>query len=147
MTATTANFTELAPFFSAWSSWTPALGGGFANGNSTTSGGYIKIGRAVFYWGQVTLGSTATKGAVLTLSLPVTAVSAIAGAALCNIYGDPAGVQLIFTPLAGTTTTVEAVTITAGGTYIGAAQTNATTPATWATGNIIRWGGTYQSAT
>lgn len=130
-----------------WTSWTPTLGGGFSNGNATTVGKYLKLGKSIFYWGAITFGTTTGKGSVMTVTLPVAATSAIAGAALTSIYGNPAGSQVIFTPLEATTTTVEAVTMTASGTYVGAAQTTATQPATWATGNIVRYGGMYEAAT
>ena len=133
-------------FGAQWQSWTPTLGGGFSNGNATTAGGYLKIGRVVRYWGTITFGSTTGKGAVMTLSLPVAARTADAGAANANIFANPAGNQIIFTPLAASTTTLEVVTMNVASTYVQAAQTNATVPYTWATGNAVRYGGVYEAA-
>lgn len=147
MNAIGENLVQLAPFFGTWTSWTPTLGGGFSNGNATTAGRYLKIGKMVFYWGTITFGSTTGKGAVMTLSLPVAAASADAGAALTSIYANPAGNQIIFTPLAASASTIEVVTINAASTYLQAAQTNATVPYTWATGNAVRYGGTYEAST
>jgi len=143
---TVANMTEMAPFFGTWTSWTPTLSGGFSNGNATTVGRYLKVGKMVFYWGAITFGTTTVKGAIMKLSVPVPATSAIAACALTSIFGSPDGTQTLFTPLQDTVSIFEAVTLTSSGAYTGSAQTTATVPYTWRTADVVRYGGTYEAA-
>ena len=130
-----------------WTSWTPTLSSGFSNGNATTVGRYLKIGKSIFYWGAITFGTTTVKGAIMKLSVPVPATSAIAACALTSIFGSPNGTQMLFTPLQDTVSIFEAVTMTSSMAYVGSAQTTATVPFTWGTGDVVRYGGTYEAAT
>ena len=130
-----------------WTSWTPTLSSGFSNGNATTVGRYLKIGKSIFYWGAITFGTTTVKGAIMKLSVPVPATSAIAACALTSIFGSPNGTQMLFTPLQDTVSIFEAVTMTSSMAYVGSAQTTATVPFTWGTGDVVRYGGMYEAAT
>jgi hypothetical protein len=61
---------------SAWTAYTPALGGaGWGLGNGTLACAYQRIGKGVLYRISLTLGSTSTAGTGgLTLALPLTAL-------------------------------------------------------------------------
>ena len=140
------NFVELAPFSAAWTSWTPSFAGGFANGNATRTGKYIKVGRFVAFYGTITTGSTTTYGAVLRATLPVTAASANDGMTVFGHFLDASvGRQPAFV-IPNSTTEVEFASINVAGTYAASAQTNATVPFTWTTGDGIFYAGSYEAA-
>jgi hypothetical protein len=140
-------FTELAPFFAAWTSWTPSLSVGFSNGNATRTGKYLKIGRFVAFYGAITMGSTTTYGAAPRLSLPVTAATAEAATTVtCQLLDASVGKQPSAFIISDSTSVIELATITVSGTYPQPAQVNATAPFTWTTGDAILYGGFYEAA-
>jgi len=70
-----ANATELASFFSGWTSFAPTWTN-LTIGNGTTASYYVKIGRLVIYSGFITWGSTTSATATSTLvSIPFTAAT------------------------------------------------------------------------
>lgn len=141
-----SNAAELAAFFAAWTSWTPSFAGGFANGNATRSGKYIKIGRSVSFYGIITAGSTTTFGAVLRATLPVTAASLDNGNCIFGHFLDASVGRVPAFVIPNSTTEVEFASINTAGTYAASAQTNATVPFTWVNGDGIFYAGTYEAA-
>lgn len=132
-----------------WTSYAPTLSGGWANGNGTWSAAYAKIGKIVHVRGQFTVGTTTTKGTTLQISLPVTA-SATASSNFTSIPTATAtvagGNTNILWGYVNSTTAFTLFALNTAGTY--AARTNITSliPATWATGDVIQFAFTYESA-
>jgi hypothetical protein len=97
------NLNEVAPFFAAWTSFTPALKGSTTNPvlgtGSSATGSYLKIGRLLIVTANITFGTSGvTNGsgiilmdlpASLTLSTMSTS-SAIGSAALLDNSGNRA---------------------------------------------------------
>lgn len=141
------NLAELAPIASgsAWTSWTPSLAAGFGNGNATRTGGYLRIGKTVTFWGKIVFGSTTTKGAQMNVTLPFTASASDKGFFTATIFDITVNWYHVMV-LPSTTTELEIVCTNASATYTSAAQINATVPFTWDTGDIVRYGGVYEAA-
>jgi len=79
-------FIELAPFMSAWTAYTPGLGGGWGQGNGTLTGSYIKVGRWVACRFELTFGSTSTYGAgAPTITLPFNAAAGFYSNAIVDL--------------------------------------------------------------
>ena len=74
----TENMTELAPFFAAWQSYTPALTASTTNPTLGTGGGttgaYLEVGKLIVGWFNITFGTAGTNAGsgVYTVSLPAT---------------------------------------------------------------------------
>ena len=131
----------------AWTDWTPTLSGGWANGNATTTGKYLKIGRFVSYWTRVVVGSTTTKGTTLIVSLPVTAAAADSAVSSSFAYLQRSGsfaYEAFIYPQ--TTTTVQLLAVDASGTYAASAGITATVPFAWATNDSFYMTGTYEAS-
>lgn len=135
----------------AWQSWTPT----FANitvGNGTLSCSYVQIGKTIYFRISLTLGTTSSIGTSPTATLPVTAIASIGG-------GVPFGPSSHFDTSASqffsgyvktntTTTMTFLLHVVVGGaaTYIRNDGVTATTPFTWATGDILSASGMYEAA-
>jgi len=127
-----------------WQSYTPTLSGGWANGNGTWDAQYTQLGKTVFWRGLFTVGSTTTKGSIMVLSLPVTAeTSNVINAAGYLVTGSTRYVAAVSYD---STTTLKVGTSVASATYTTFNDITATTPFTWATGNVVMLSGTYQAA-
>ena len=70
------NMTELAPFFAAWTSYTPVIKQGVTLTKTVTYAKYVQIGKIV--WGNIRLGITSagTAGQQIRVELP-TAMAAV----------------------------------------------------------------------
>ncbi len=129
----------------AWTTYTPVLGGGWANGNGTWAAKYAQIGKTVHVAGFFTVGSTTTKGTTMTISLPVTASNSARqtnGATYCVIAGNTYPLIMINSA----TGNVQIGTSVAVSTYTTFNALTATTPATWATNDVVYFGLTYEAA-
>jgi hypothetical protein len=129
----------------AWQTYAPVLGGGWANGNGVWAARYVKLGKTVHVAGFFTIGTTTTKGTTLTISLPLTAQNSARqtnGYVYATIGATtyPLGLQN------SATGNIQATTWAANGTYVTNNAVTATTPATWATNDIIYFGLTYEVA-
>lgn len=65
-----ANLTELAPFFSAWTSWTPQV---YQNGTRTstnTASRYLKVGRLVVATARLVITQAGSAGNIISCTLP-----------------------------------------------------------------------------
>lgn len=132
----------------AWTSFTPTLGGtGWAIGDGTAAGLYVKSGKTVHLRIKITFGASSTfgSGAALTLSLPVTGLGGQAGFGMQSIFQDTSAGALYRGAVAiGNTTTLTCYSTTnANGAMSGLLST---TPFTWATTDLILISGTYEAA-
>jgi hypothetical protein len=129
----------------AWATYAPVLGGGWANGNGVWSAKYLQIGKTVHVAAFFTLGTTTTKGTTMTITLPITASNAArqTNGGAYAILGA-ATYPLIIKNSA--TSNVELGSSVASATYTTFNAITATTPATWATSDVIYFGLTYEAA-
>jgi len=140
----------------AWTSYTPTITN-LTQGTGTLASKYIQIGKTVIYQGRFTFSGTSSVGGVLTISLPVTAVS--------STYAtrEPLGIGMIFDSnvsetyqtnviFASTTTLKLNVLTTRSGTnpvYNDSSVSRDVTtgvPIGYATGDIITWQAIYEVA-
>ena len=129
----------------AWVTYAPTLSSGWLNGNGTYDAKYCKIGKIVHWRVTFTLGSTTTKGAGMVMSLPVTA-AATNSAVSAQGFLVTGSTRYIASVLFNNTTTVNIGTSVASATYTTWNTMTATTPFTWATGDIVILAGTYEAA-
>lgn len=131
----------------AWTAYTPTLGGtGWAIGNGTADGHYLQIGKVVMVRGIFTFGSTSTFGASsepAVTNLPVTARTADFPVADVQFSDVSASAVYRGAPYMYGTSGFAFRFIGGNGVH---SQTNATNPFPWATGDIIRFTGTYEAA-
>jgi hypothetical protein len=125
---------------SAWTTYTPTTTN-ITVGNGTWSSSYIQLGKTVHIRVRFTLGSTSAITGAATFSLPITAAGFAYGTANLNAGSNYQGVAAI-----SGTTNVVANAVNAAGTYAVQSSTNATVPATWATGHTISISLTYEAA-
>ena len=125
----------------AWTSWAPTLSG-WAAGNGTFDAKYAKIGKIVHVSFQFTVGSTTTKGASFTTTLPVTGRVANGGTAPARLIRSATYYGIV---TAGTTTAVVTALNSATST-VSSAAVSSTVPGTWTTGDSITFLLTYEAA-
>jgi hypothetical protein len=132
----------------AWQSFAPTLSGGWLNGNGVWEAYYCQIGKTVHVDAAFTLGSTTTKGSIMTITLPVTAKRP--GTNVRRIIGSMIGFLTSgfypMLPYQNSATTFTAYNISASGSFAQAATVTAATPITWATGDSFHFSLTYEAA-
>jgi hypothetical protein len=130
----------------AWQTYAPTLSSGWANGNGVWSvARYCQIGKTVHVQATFTLGTTTTKGTTCIVSLPVTA-QGTGSAQIGNGWATITATQWILALYPSTTTAAQLTIILTNGTHANLTGITATTPATWATGNVISFALTYEAA-
>jgi hypothetical protein len=67
-----ANSVEVAPFFGAWTSWTPTVYQNGARTSTNTLSRYLKVGRLVIVTANVTITNAGTSGNQIVWTLPST---------------------------------------------------------------------------
>jgi len=126
----------------AWTSWAPTLSG-WSAGNGTFDAKYAKLGKIVHVSFVFTVGSTTTKGASFTTTLPVTARIAFGGLAPVRLIRSATyyGVVSNNTTTSATVTAMNTATST-----VSSAAVSSTVPGTWTTGDTITFTFTYEAA-
>lgn len=132
-----------------WKTYSPTVGGtGWALGNGTVTGRYMRAGRHVRFFGSVVWGNTSTfGGSNLTVTLPVAARTS-------NELIQFSLIDSGTTTLQGSAFTVAAsATITptvwgSAGTYVNLqAGLTTTVPFTWVNGDSLSFSGSYEANT
>lgn len=100
-----ANLTELAPFFSAWTSWTPVVTQGGTVTVTNNDSKYVKVGRLVIGRLYVTVTGSGSGGTAVTITLPVAQPAALPVVGAGWIYDANPGTRYNFTMETPTTTT------------------------------------------
>jgi hypothetical protein len=127
----------------AWESWAPTLSSGWANGNGTWVAAYAQLGKTVFVRGQFTLGSTTTKGSILSCSLPVNSkIAAPQFIFPCNMVAG--GTRFYGVVRMGGTGVFSIDAQNAASTYVTNTSLTATIPGTWVTGDKIDFCFSYE---
>lgn len=132
----------------AWQTYAPALANGWANGNGTWTAQYCQIGKTVHARGVFTFGSTTTKSVNrMRITLPV-APSTNAQVTTASLITNAvcAGVGTTTWANVGAGTFLEMSVLNVASTYALRSDVTSTIPATWATGDIIRFTVTYEAA-
>jgi hypothetical protein len=132
-----ADFNSEAP-----TTWTPGVQGtGWAVGNATRGGLYVKHGRMGVSSGGITFGSTTTFGTghLGLTGFPTAGTECRFSLSLFDVStgANLAGVGV----LSDTLTTMFIHVFRASGAYTDIDQVTSTVPWTWATGDIISWFG------
>lgn len=130
----------------SWTSWTPTLSGGWANGNGVWTAKYAQLGERVIAVGYFVVGSTTTRGTGLDVNLPGTAATTqnINGIAWCGTTSTSGFSPLMVRP--ATTTSVNLFALNSAGTYLAAGSVTTTAPITWATNSVISFTFIYEAA-
>ena len=133
----------------SWINFTPT----FTNltvGNATLTGKYININKRVFFYLQVTFGSTTSMGNDANFTLPVAAASTAASqGGIYQITFQDHGVGTFvgaIQALNNTTTTVRFGGVLTNSTYGSYAPTTSTVPIGWGTNDGIYISGMYEVA-
>lgn len=135
--------TDLNTIAGAWDSFTVTLTN-VTLGNGTAVGYWKKIGRVVHYRAEVTFGSTTSVSGGITMNLPAT--GAAATGVHTGLIFDTSTTTYYSATIISSTTAVALRVINAAGTYGVATATSSTVPMTWATGDVFRLSGSYESA-
>jgi hypothetical protein len=138
------NSNELAPFFSAWTAYTPSITN-ISVGNGTHNSRYLKIGRLVIVHIVFTFGSTTTISGPPRFTLPFTASGFILHTQAGFVDAGVGG--FVAFPEPDRTNEIVLNAVATSGAYASQAGTSATVPFTWTTGDMILVGGIYNSAT
>lgn len=127
----------------AWVSYTPVISNGWGIGNGTATGAYCQIGKVVHFRCAFTFGSTSTFAAAATIEVnyPLEAAALWAGPIVAHYFDTSAGVWYNAVSREQSTVVFRLHTPSTNGQFT---QTNATTPFTWASGDILRVAGTYE---
>jgi len=103
-----ANAAELAPFFGAWTSWTPTLKQSATPTQTNTRSRYVKVGKTVFATYVITIGSgtAGTSGQAITLDFSNIGTAADAQAVVGGFRHFDAGSTNYVGIAVGSSTTV-----------------------------------------
>jgi len=138
------NLTELAPFFSAWTTITPTTSG-FTLGNGTIAARRFRIGSMIAYVGTLTFGSTTSVSGTLRIGLGTGGGSNIRDAIGQAIFIDGStyyhGISIIETSIDS-----GLLGFYRSGGSASMAAVGATVPFTWANGDKLLWSILYEIA-
>lgn len=140
---TNAILADLALIGDAWTSYTPTLTN-ITQGNGTVDARYINPGKLVVFQIRFTFGSTSSFSGRPTFTVPVSTRSALWG--LSSTAFDTSASA--WYPVVAINTSGSAVAAFCWPTTAGNAlrDVNATTPMTWASGDILTIIGAYEAA-
>lgn len=128
----------------SWTTYSPTLSGGWANGNGTYNvAKYTQIGKTTFVFIQFTLGSTTTKGTDMVVSLPVTAANTFQQGQCRFLIGATNYIGICRNE---TTTTLRCLVGQLSGSYHSATQITSAIPGAWATGHSFEVSFVYEAA-
>jgi hypothetical protein len=130
----------------AWQTWAPTLSGGWLNGNGTWTAKYAKLGKIVHISAFFTLGSTTTKGTGFIISLPLPIATSARLMFNHNARANVATTGFRMGLANFGNSSIELVALNAAGTYLTDVPVSATVPATWVTGDELRFGLTYETS-
>jgi hypothetical protein len=105
------NMNELAPFFSAFTSWAPTLTQGVAVTFTNNDSKYLRIGKLVVAYTSITASSSGTAGQTVTLGFGAGGTALPTARASTSIFGsyrflDAGATNYVGTVIGNTTTAV-----------------------------------------
>lgn len=119
-----------------WTTYTPTFTG-FTAGNATITARYKQIGKTVFVWAKVVLGSTSSVTGDFTMSLPVNNTIPYPVSMGHASIEDVGLTQRPCFTFASSATIFTVRAINVGGTYAAESSFSSTVPQTWVTGDTI----------
>ena len=137
------NSNELAPFFAAWTTWTPSLTG-ITTGNGTVTAKYLQIGKMVQFRFKFQLGSTSAITGGPTITLPV--AQATGSHLSCPVLYEDSGLRLHMGMSQILTGTISLFAINTASVYAETAGISSTVPFTWTTNDSLVANGTDEAA-
>lgn len=128
---------------SAWTAYTPTLGGFTAGSGTPTAGAYVQVGKTVHFRATWTYGSASAAAAARpTMTLPVTAAATGNSAGFNAVFFDTSATAYYMAGAYQSSTTVVTMGVAGTNGVINVAGT--ASPMTWATGDQIILSGTYE---
>jgi hypothetical protein len=148
LTAASGEATGLK-YTGAWTTWTPTWTN-LTIGNAGQTARYVQIGKAVFFWLKLELGSTTSITGEPRFTYPISASNSDSGSAaqIQFSYVDT-GVQFYSGqshPATNTQTTARLNVSNTSGSYLTPTSVNTTVPFTWGSGDVIWIQGSYEVA-
>jgi hypothetical protein len=141
--------TSLVTPFTTWTAFTPTWNN-LTVGNASQEARYTQVGKTVFFWVKLELGSTSSVGTEPRMNFPIEARSTAAGqCAQLNYNFLDNGVAQYFAIGAGlvnTQTTFRLHIFNANSTYVNSTQITSTVPFSWGSSDIIHISGSYEVA-
>ena len=135
--------------FTTWTAFTPTWNN-LTVGNASQEARYTQVGKNVYFWVKLELGSTSSVSTEPRMNFPIQASSTAAGQCAQLQYNFlDAGVAQYFAIGAGlvnSQTTFRLHIFNAGSTYVNSTQITSTVPFTWGSGDIIHIFGSYEVA-
>jgi hypothetical protein len=129
----------------SWTSYTPTLAN-LTLGNGTLNARYAVVGKTLFFYFQLTLGSTSAVGSGPTISFPAGITSALANNAPFG-FGTTSSIggnRYAFVLYQNSSSNYSPRVLNASATYIAHESVTATVPVTWATGQTMYFNGTTE---
>jgi len=140
-------FTETP--FTTWTAFTPTWNN-LTVGNAQQEARYTQVGKNVYFWVKLELGSTSSVSTEPRMNFPIQARSTAAGQCaqlqynfldngVAQYFGSGAG-------LVNSQTTFRLHILNAASTYVNSTQITSTVPFTWGSSDIIHIFGSYEVA-
>lgn len=129
----------------AWTSWTPTWTN-LTIGNATVDAKYARASRLIHWKLKMTFGSTTSVSGAIRFSLPVAAATGIEFDMTYGILTQSAASRHIGVMTFVSTTVAQLTSINTTGGIAVLINTSATSPFTWASGDIVSFKGFYESA-
>jgi hypothetical protein len=129
---------------SAFTAYTPTFTN-FTLGNGTVDAQYIEIGKFVFVYGLVILGSTSSVTGQIQVSLPVTSATMTRQQQFATFTDTGTG-NFTGNTSWGTTTLITLNALKTDSTYLSAVNTSSTVPFTWTNTDQFAFGLMYEAA-
>jgi hypothetical protein len=135
--------TNLPIHIGHWKSFTPAWGG-ITEGSGANTGRYCQQGKKVTFWAKFTFAADSSVTGAFTLTLPVAALSALAGGympiGIVHFNDAPYGKIWGHILIDG-----QILVDTSAGAYVSYIEPSSTVPFTWTTGDILYVEGSYEA--
>lgn len=141
-----ANVTLAKMAAEAWTAFTPTITTVTLGTGGSNSARYVKIGRTVHAAGQIVLGTGGSfTGASVTISVPFTSANTIPQVGTAAGYDSSGSANMHGYTFLNNNSAAMVVRLQLGGSSAITAL-GATTPMTWAVGDILYWAITYEAA-
>ena len=125
---------------SAWTSYTPTLGGGWTAGTSTATGAYERVGDTVHVRGKLVIGSGMALTSTPALSLPLAVKSGVTFTGHAYLEDNGTTSYVAVSEMWGSNAIIWGI-----GTNGSRFNLTSAVPFTWAVGDIIYFNGTYET--
>lgn len=129
-----------------WLSFIPTLSGGFALGNATYDAKYARAGRTIFFYANISTGSSSSYGSGCNMAIPVAARATLTGMFIATATSGFYSIPCLATLSTTTTLLLNAMAVDTTNDNVYERSITTTVPFTWAAGSRIIVSGTYEAA-